>query len=749
MTTARALRGAALTTGVPLVLGSAVLLAGGLSEWPPWAAVAGVSAASGALALRRAARAAHPPRRAEPAPDEGGTAVYAMQRPVRGVPAEGLAGDAPFALRVVTRTHLALVAAPGSGTGAEAVHIPLTGHNVVLSLTADGSRDVTLVRLDAQVTEHRPLAVDGISMAHRRVPDMVFSPDLLESIQRSVEAYEPLARPDFDVLLDGDPGAVRRLGDTAPALPLTVPAGGAATVVLAPVTGAQHWVHWRLTAEIVCDGRTYTPSWSLTVTAQTGLSAFHPGGARTPASVHEQFPDHWDPAAPDSGPGREEEGERHFEIAAHVSRDGTGLMRGPSRSGPDPEPRESLHHRELGDRHAAAGRLDEAVEAYTAAAEAGSGQAAFMAGKLLHDRGDLAGAERWYRRAVEHRVAVAFNNLGMVALQRGDTEQAERWYRQAMDEGDWAAAVGLGALAAGRGDTGQAETLWKLALDNGQPNAAQNLAILLRRQGRTAEAEQLWARAAEAGNAEAAVHLGFLRHEAGDLAGAERWWRRSAEQGSSMGAFYFGHLLARSERTAEAERWWRAAAEHLGDPEKFTGSHRPQGTGSTVTLSSAAESGEALSAHALAGLLYERGERAEAERWWTTAARAGHTEALLRIAQVAMNDHDDVDGCLRWLRIAVAREDLPVERLETVARALHSLATGLFDPSRPDDPAPPAAISLAVEAYRRLHAQDPAAYERGLAGALHDLARLSLAAGDTEAAGAAFGQLGTLRRQPD
>ncbi|MFC0850029.1 tetratricopeptide repeat protein [Streptomyces noboritoensis] len=747
MATAPALRGAALTTLVPLVLGGAVLLAGGVHAWPAWAAVVAVSAVSGTAALRRTP----PPTRSSPAarpePDQGGAAVYAMQRPVRAVPANNLPDDVPYTVDVTTRTHLAVMGPPGSGPGGEGVHIPLTGHNLVFTLTADGPSDVTLVRLQARATRHASLVADGISMAHRRMPDMVYSPDLLESIQRSVEAFEPLERPDFEVRLDDGPAAVAPVDDDTPPLPRTVSGGASLRLVLAPVTGSGYWVHWRLEAEIVCDGRTYSPSWDLTVTATSGTATHHPGGGRTSTPVHELFPDHWNPAAPD-GPAGQDGETRRFEIAAHVSSDGASIMRGRPRPAPEPEPREGLRHREAGDRHLAAGRTREAADAYRAAAGAGSGHGAFALGKLLHEQGDLAGAERWYEVAAGHRFPAAYNNLGVAALQRGDTDRAERWYRQAMDEGDWTAVDGLGAIMAGRGDDAQAETLWKLAADNGQPNAAQNLAVLLNRQGRTAEAEALWVRAAEAGNAGAAVHVGFLRHEAGDLKEAERWWRESAERGNSQGAYYFGVLLARSGRIDEAERWWRQAAGRFGDPESFTGSHMPTESGFGYALVQAADSGEALCAYQLACLLDEKGDRAGAERWWTAAARAGHIEAVLRIAQVAMNDHDDLGGCLRWLRIAVENERTPVERLATAAGALHRLAGGLYDGTRRDNPDALAACALAVDAYERLHGQDAAAYEQPYAQVLDSYARLSREAGDVGAADAADRRRGALGSRP-
>lgn len=207
-------------------------------------------------------------------------------------------------------------------------------------------------------------------------------------------------------------------------------------------------------------------------------------------------------------------------------------------------------------------------------------------------------------------------------------------------------------------------------------------------------------------------------------------------------------LLARAYRTDEAEHWWRRAAGRLGDPEHFTGSHMPTESGFGYALIRAADSGEALCAYQLACLLDEKGDRAGAELWWTAAARAGHSEAVLRIAQVAMNDHDDLDGCLRWLRIAVEDERTPVERLATAADALHRLAGGLYDGTRPDNPDALAACALAVEAYERLHGQDATAYERPYAQVLDSYARLSREAGDVVAADAADRRRGALGQLP-
>jgi TPR repeat protein len=686
-----------------------------------------------------------------------------MQQPLRGVPGQGIPEDAPYTVRVATRSHLALTASPGTTPRpvAEAVHIPVTGHNLLFTLTAAGPERVTVRRIVAEVTERTALVADGVSIMHRRVPDVVLSPDLLESVQRSAEAYRPLEEPEFGILLDEDPAVVRPVGDAARSFPLTVEAGRTETLVLAPVTGARQWTHWRLRAEIECDGRTATPSWELTVTATTGMSKYSPGGSGgLPITVRELFPDHWDPDPAAPAPG---EAAGPVVIAGHAAASGEGLLRGAGGPGPapDPEPRQAAAQRELGDRHLAQGRPAEAVTAYRAAAEEGSGPAAFALGKLLHDQGELAGAAHWYARAAELWVVVAYNNLGIVALQRGDLDEAERWYLRAMDEGDWAAAVGLGALMARRGDATRAETLWRLAAENGAASATQNLAVLLNDQGRTAEAGQLWARAAADGDPEAALRVGFREHEAGNPAEAERWWREAAEKGHSRAAYYLGLLLDRSGRTPEAERWWREAAERLGPaPEAFAGSRTPHatGTGTTYSLGSAPDSGEALSAHHLGEVLHGRGDTAGAEHWWTLAARAGKPESALRLAESAYNERGDLQDFLRWTRIAVDNPATPPSHLGSVAEALRLLTADLADPRDPQPAPGPVrprsagqalaleACGLAADVHLRLYAHDEAAHRQDYERALAELVSLGLAAGDQDTANAALDRLSRLRR---
>jgi hypothetical protein len=448
MVTARSLRDVALKAGLPLGVGSGILLATRTTKWLPLAAVAGVAVLSGTFAWGR--------KQGNPAPGASGIAVYPMQQPVRNVVGKGLPDKAPYTVRVTTHTHMSLTMSPGMQTGPTAIQIPLTGHNVMFLLTATGSGDVTVREIGAEVTNRTSLIVDGVNIAHRTMP-LVLSPDLLESIQRSVEEFKPLEIPDFEILLDGDPALLRPLGSDTLSFPLIVPAGENVTIVFAPVTDDRNWVHWRLFAEIEYGGRTARPSWDLTVTAET---CYADSGRL--ASVHELFPDHWDPSTSkltrEPGPTDSES----LHVAFHGS-DGERIPLSASPLIPEPEPRRAARRRKLGDRHTAQGRLEDAAAAYRAAAEAGSGEAAFRLGQLLRNQGDLESAERWYKQAAEQHVAAAFNNLGTLLLQRGDLAGAEQWFRRAIEVGDWMAAMNLGTLVGLRGELAQAETLLRLA----------------------------------------------------------------------------------------------------------------------------------------------------------------------------------------------------------------------------------------------------------------------------------------------
>jgi tetratricopeptide (TPR) repeat protein len=77
------------------------------------------------------------------------------------------------------------------------------------------------------------------------------------------------------------------------------------------------------------------------------------------------------------------------------------------------------------------GRGDEAQAAYRRADDLGHAEAARHLGRLLADRGEIAGAEAAYRRADYRGDAEAAYRLGALFEQRGDFDEAEAAYRRA------------------------------------------------------------------------------------------------------------------------------------------------------------------------------------------------------------------------------------------------------------------------------------------------------------------------------
>ncbi|GAA4420246.1 type VII secretion system-associated protein [Actinokineospora soli] len=526
-----------------------------------------------------------------------GFSVYPMVRPVRTIPAT--AGDASFpaALKASTRTHLALVVAPGTAVGPTAVHVPLSGHNLLL--TVDAEDDVVLKHIGVGQVSRSTFAVDGASIIHPHFMPP-FSADFLDAVMRSIAAYSPLAAPDCEI--DLDRRTVTFLDGAEATLPLRIAARSTASIVIAPITDARDLVSWTLHAELTCAGRAGRFSWDMLVTAQTGLTVVA-GPNRDPDSrVHHLFPDHWHRGASrqDIASG---EAAKHSVVptpAAHASADGSAILRLPAlEMMPEPDEARALRHR--GDQHAVQGDMASARTDYALAADAGSAMAAYWLGFLVESDGDLEGAVHWYTVAAERNHLPALNDLATAHSRLGNLDEAERWYRRGMDAGDWTAASGLGALLLQRGDP-EAETVLRMVA--GTPasaavevigddlarsdqtaaiTATENLASLLHERGQTDEAAALWEDAAEKGSAHAAYRLGRLRHDQCDRDEAERWWRTATTAGDKL-------------------------------------------RGRRLAINGPADSGQALAAYALGMNLLKRGDP-EGRDLLALAAQAGHRGA--------------------------------------------------------------------------------------------------------------------------
>lgn len=579
---------------------------------------------------------------------EPGVRVYLLLHPIRTVPAAEPSGKLPFTLAVTTHTHVSVVVAPSSATGPTAVHVPLTGHNLLLAITAGTGEDVVVETLAFRTNSRSVLDADGVHIIqpHFMPP---FSADLVDPVLRSMTAYEPLKAPDYEIDLDS--GMVRRLDASVPDVPLRVPAGKARTIVLAPITDIRDLVRWTLRADISCAGRTHQCTWEMMVTAEMMMERVAGPHAGERTAVHELFSDHWHRGASRQAIASGEAEAPTMMPATHGSADGSGYLRLPPLDA-EPEPKKAAKLRKRGNRRAARGRTDQARAAYTAAAEAGSSEAAYWLGFLSETGGDTEGAQRWYTQAAEQNFFPAFNDLAVLHHRHGDLNQAEYWFHRGMDAGDWTAAAGLGAVLLQRGDA-ESETVLRMVAGtmagkaaseiigdelaqkdlSAAAGAADLLADLLHEQGRTEEAVELWEEAAANGKPRASFSLGKLCRDRGDRAGAERWWRQSAEAGFQLSAYHLGSLFHEDGGTAEAERWWRKAAEVLERTLIQGASTVETDTGRQIMIGRLDESGEVKAAYELGMSLLNRGQRAEAEHWLTLAARGGHRAAQYELAE--------------------------------------------------------------------------------------------------------------------
>ena len=93
---------------------------------------------------------------------------------------------------------------------------------------------------------------------------------------------------------------------------------------------------------------------------------------------------------------------------------------------------------ELGESEALGRR---AAEAGNTAAEAGDAPTATGLSLLLEQRGDLANAEIWWRRAAEAGDTATAAGLAVPLERRGELDEAVRWYRTAAEAGNMAAAA--------------------------------------------------------------------------------------------------------------------------------------------------------------------------------------------------------------------------------------------------------------------------------------------------------------------
>lgn len=187
----------------------------------------------------------------------------------------------------------------------------------------------------------------------------------------------------------------------------------------------------------------------------------------------------------------------------------------------------------LGQIHLLRGELDAAVLSYQRVLDlskddkVGQSVAYTNLGMVLAVRGDLAGAEAMYRKAMEIDVKARdiegmhanFINLGNLLFKRGDFDAAEVIYRNLVEiderlknaEGLAIAYGSLGAVLRTRGDLDGAEAIHREALEmNERLGRIEGIAIQY-------------------------GHLGFVRYLRGDLDGAEALYDKAMEIHEKLG----------------------------------------------------------------------------------------------------------------------------------------------------------------------------------------------------------------------
>jgi tetratricopeptide (TPR) repeat protein len=149
-----------------------------------------------------------------------------------------------------------------------------------------------------------------------------------------------------------------------------------------------------------------------------------------------------------------------------------------------------------------------------------------MFGSMSRARGDLAGAESWYRKSLAiseslgNRLGMAgtYHQLGWVSQDRGDLTGAESWYRESLAISE---SLGnrpgmamtyhqLGLVSQDRGDLAGAESWYRKSLEISKS--------LGNRSGMAMTYHQ----------------LGIVSQVRGDLAGAESWYRKTLEINESL-----------------------------------------------------------------------------------------------------------------------------------------------------------------------------------------------------------------------
>ncbi|MGI5121630.1 tetratricopeptide repeat protein [Marinactinospora thermotolerans] len=274
-----------------------------------------------------------------------------------------------------------------------------------------------------------------------------------------------------------------------------------------------------------------------------------------------------------------------------------------------------------------AGHRDLAATVCEPLARTGHPRALFLMGYWAHDRGDLAEAEEWYRRAADSGDPHALLTLGSLLEHQDRRVEAEEVYLRAVEAGDLHAPGFLGQLLADQERFAEAEEWYQRAADSGDPIAPYALGRMLQDLRRLAEAEAWYRRAIDVGDTDAPTALAHLLAEQGRHSEAEEWYRRAIDAGDTRHLISLGNLFADQGRFDDAEEWYLRA---IDSGDKYAESNlnllfvrHGRFDKAEERCRRAIDAGDTGALSTLAHLLAEQGRHSEAEEWYRRAIDAG------------------------------------------------------------------------------------------------------------------------------
>lgn len=182
------------------------------------------------------------------------------------------------------------------------------------------------------------------------------------------------------------------------------------------------------------------------------------------------------------------------------------------------------------------GRLTpESVASIARAAEAGHVEAMANHGTTLFQRGDRAGAVRFWELAWKAGNAAAGFNLGTYYVMSGETNRADVLWQRSASLGDVDAMVGLVRLALERGDHAAASEWVSPVLDCGVPFAMTAIALAFRDFGDESTAVRSLTAAVKLNYAPAFDHAAAIFDRNGRLGEAAQLRARAIEIRDAQG----------------------------------------------------------------------------------------------------------------------------------------------------------------------------------------------------------------------